>query len=66
MTEVEEETAEVDLTPRLILPLLSIRVHTINLDDRGALCQVGSDDDLRRVSHQRIMSSPARCEPEQS
>ena len=65
MTEVEEETAEVDLVPPLILPLLGIRIHTINLDDRGALCQVGSDDDLRRVS-ERYMSRPARCEPERS
>jgi hypothetical protein len=51
--------------PRLLLPLLGIRVHTINLDDRGALCQVGSDDDLRKVS-ERYASSIAGCEPEQS
>jgi hypothetical protein len=50
MTEVEEGTAEVDLIPRLILPLLGKRIHTIDFDDRGALCQVGSDDDLRIVS----------------
>jgi hypothetical protein len=41
---------EVDLLPSLLLPLLGIRVHAIDLDDRGALCQVGSDDDLQEVS----------------
>jgi hypothetical protein len=38
--------AEVHLLPSLN----SIRVHTVDLDDRGALCQVGSDDDLQKVS----------------
>ena len=42
--------AVVDLVPSQLLPLLGIRVHTIDLNDWGALCQVGSDDDLRKVS----------------
>ena len=43
--------------PRLlppVLPLLGIWIHTINLDDGGALCQVGSDDDLRKVNEKKI------------
>jgi len=42
--------AEVHSLPSMLFPLLGIRVHTIDLDDRGALCQVGSDDDLQKVS----------------
>jgi anaerobic glycerol-3-phosphate dehydrogenase len=45
--------AEVHSLPSLLPPLLGIRVHTIDLDDRGALCQVGSDDDLQKVSEKR-------------
>lgn len=34
--------------------LLGIRVHTVDLDDWGALCQVGSDDDLGKVNEKMI------------
>jgi hypothetical protein len=51
MTNSEKRLgAEVHLLPSLLLPLHSIRVHTIDLDDWGALCQVSSDDDLQKVS----------------
>lgn len=51
MTESKKRLgAEVDLLPSLVHPLLGIRVHTVHLDDRGALRQVGSDDDLWQVS----------------
>jgi hypothetical protein len=50
--------AEVHLLPSL---LPGIRVHTIDLDDWGALCQVGSDDDLRKVNEKRYVNSQERC-----
>jgi hypothetical protein len=38
---------ELDLLPGM---LLGIRVHAVDLDNWRALCQVSSDDDLRKVS----------------
>jgi hypothetical protein len=66
--ELEKVIGCKGLMPRLlppVLPLLGIWIHTINLDDGGALCQVGSDDDLRKVS-EKYLNGPARCVPEQS
>ena len=41
----ERLDVKVDLLPCL---LLGIRVHTVDLDNWRALCQVGSDDHLRK------------------
>lgn len=43
---MEGLNVEVDLLPRLLFLQLSVRVHTINFDNWGALGQVGSDDNL--------------------
>jgi len=73
MTKVEEETGRRGGLLPSLLPPLGIRVHTVNFNDRGALCQVGSDDD--RNSHEflyllNLMSSRScfqalefRCDP---
>ena len=37
-----------DVLHCLLLPLLGVRVHTVDLDNWRALCQVGSNDDLGR------------------
>lgn len=51
--------------PRILFSLLGEWIHAINLDDGRTLCQVRSDNDLRKVS-EKYVSSPVRCEPEQS